>query len=136
MKQPTLFPELFPPTPGKGGVSKVFLVASEDIKKGERLKNHYGKATDKIIPHIKENNAESQRNLNQNRGKFTKQCQLVLDLLREGKRLTRRGAYDYGIASLERRIKDLRENGIVIKTEWVKVDGKNSHKEYFVVSSL
>lgn len=85
-----------------------------------------------LTVHPKENNSESQTNLDENRKKFNKQCQFVLDIFKSGKRLTRRGAYDYGIASLERRVKDLRENGIEIKTEWVQIDGRNSHKEYFL----
>lgn len=82
--------------------------------------------------HARENSTENQRHLDENRVKFSKQCELVFNLLQSGKRLTRRGAYEYGIASLERRIKDLRENGIDIQTAWVQINGKNSYKEYFI----
>lgn len=82
--------------------------------------------------HARENSAGNQKHLDENRVKFSKQCELVFNLLQSGKRLTRRGAYEYGIASLERRCADLRMNGIDVKSDWIIIEGKRSHKEYYL----
>lgn len=85
------------------------------------------------IVHVRENNAENQKHLDENREKFNRQCKQVYDLLKSGKRLTRLGAAnEYGIASLERRCADLRAAGIEVKSEWIIIDGKRSHKEYYL----
>lgn len=75
--------------------------------------------------HSRENNKESQKNLDENKGKFSRQCLKVLELLRQGKRLTTYNSPGYGILSLPRRIKDLRDyNGIEnIVDEWDKEKG-------------
>jgi hypothetical protein len=39
---------------------------------------------------------------------------------------------EYGISSLPRRILDLKQAGIEIRDRWVKTDGKNKWKEYFI----
>lgn len=85
--------------------------------------------------HAKENNPDSQANLDENRVKFSGQAAYVLALLRKGYKLTRKSAMvDFGIMSLERRCKDLRDyHKIDIKAEWVlKEDGKRSHKIYYL----
>jgi hypothetical protein len=64
----------------------------------------------------RENNKESQSILEANKDRINKSCAKVLELLKEGHRLTVRDAIVYhNISSLPRRIKDLREHGIVIK---------------------
>lgn len=75
--------------------------------------------------HKHENNPESQSHLTGNKEKFSAQCLKVLELLRQGKRLTTMSAPGYGILSLPRRIKDLRDhNGVEnIVDEWDKVAG-------------
>lgn len=75
--------------------------------------------------HSKENNPESHQHLNRNKAKFTKGCMKVLELLRQGKRLTTMNAPGYGILLLPRRIKDLRDlNGIKnIVDEWDESTG-------------
>lgn len=68
--------------------------------------------------HERENNKESQTILEANRQRLTKQCQMVLDLLKSGIRLTVRDAMiNYGIGDLRRRIADLKENGIEIQSK-------------------
>jgi len=60
--------------------------------------------------HSRENNPESQANLDANKPHFSKQCQLVWSLLQSGERLTVRDAMvKHNINSLPRRILDLRE---------------------------
>jgi len=89
--------------------------------------------------HREENNHDSRRHLEENRERFSAQCQQVYDLLSSGVRLTVLSAItEYGISSLPRRILDLkeyfREEGIdvEIKDAWVKTDGKNQYKEYYL----
>lgn len=87
--------------------------------------------------HRYENNAESESHLKENEKRFSTQCWRVYNLLLAGCRLTRiKAATDFKILSLERRVKDLRENGIEINTEWVKDDrGHNLYKEYFITTN-
>jgi hypothetical protein len=75
--------------------------------------------------HSKENNQESREHLAANKAKFSNGCLRVLELLRQGKRLTTINAPSYGILSLPRRIKDLRDhNGIEnIVDEWDREKG-------------
>lgn len=84
--------------------------------------------------HSKENNPESQQHLNDNKVKFTKGCLKVLELLRQGKILTTMNAPGYGILSLPRRIKDLRDlNGIKISERWqTDENGRHLIKEWFL----
>jgi len=85
--------------------------------------------------HEYENNKESQDHLYENRAKFSQQCLRVLELLRQGKRLTTINAPGYGILSLPRRIKDLRDkNGIDnISDQWlIDEEGKRTTKEWFI----
>lgn len=77
----------------------------------------------------RENNLESQSILEANKDMINKCCAKVLELLKEGHHLTVRDAIVYhNISSLPRRIKDLREHGIVIKDRLI--DGR--YKEYFL----
>jgi hypothetical protein len=70
--------------------------------------------------HSRENNPESESHLNENRQKFSDQCKKVLSLLQDGVRLTTINAPSYGILSLPRRIKDLKDyNGIEVKERWL-----------------
>jgi hypothetical protein len=83
--------------------------------------------------HRDENNHDSRRHLEENRQKFSDQCQKVYSLLLSGVRLTVLSAMtEYGISSLPRRILDLKESGIEIKDAWVKTDSKERWKEYFI----
>jgi hypothetical protein len=84
--------------------------------------------------HSEENNAESEKHLKENKTKFSQQCLRVLELLRQGKRLTTSNAPGYGILSLPRRIKDLRDkNGIAVNERWLQDEkGSNTIKEWFI----
>jgi len=83
--------------------------------------------------HDNENNSESQEHLEENRERFSLQCLKVLELLRTGKRLTTINAPTYGILSLPRRIKDLKDkNGIIIDWIWLHDDkGRKTIKEWY-----
>lgn len=84
--------------------------------------------------HQTENNEDSQRHLQENAQSFSDQCLKVVELLNQGKRLTVLWAANSGIASLPRRIKDLRDGGFDIQDEWVKNEkGKRLYKEYFLI---
>jgi len=83
--------------------------------------------------HREENNHDSRRHLEENRERFSAQCQQVYDLLSSGVRLTVLSAItEYGISSLPRRILDLKQAGVEIKDCWVKTDSKERYKEYYV----
>lgn len=77
-----------------------------------------------------ENNIQSQSILNQNKDKLNNQCQIVLDLLMKGERLTVRDAMiHYGIGDLRRRVKDLKDAaGISINSNTLP----GGFKEYFI----
>lgn len=68
--------------------------------------------------HKRENSPESQRHLDANRSHFNRKCQQVFDLLMAGGHLTVLGAANAGIASLPRRIADLRNQGVRISDFW------------------
>lgn len=86
-----------------------------------------------IETHQRENNDESEKHLQENQKKFSKQCLKVWELLRQGKRLTTMNAPNYGILSLPRRVADLRENGVHIDDQWLyDSDGKRTIKEWFI----
>lgn len=84
--------------------------------------------------HWKENNPESRQHLQENKDHFSDQCRKVLELLKSGVRLTTLNAPGYGILSLPRRLKDLKDyNGIEIKETWVKNwEGKRLYKEWYL----
>ncbi len=83
---------------------------------------------DKIL-HQKENNKFSQEILEDNSERLSNQCRTVLDLLKLGNRLTVRSAMIFhNIGDLRRRIKDLRDAGIDIKSKMI---GKG-FKEYYL----
>jgi hypothetical protein len=89
----------------------------------------------KLHTHLQENNAESQKHLEQNAAKFSQQCLKIMELFNQGKRLTVASAMSYGISSLPRRLKDLKDrNGITsIKEQWIKdTKGKNLYKEWWI----
>jgi hypothetical protein len=89
----------------------------------------------KLHTHLRENNKESQKHLEENAKKFSQQCLMVLEMLNQGVRLTVKKAVNNGISSLPRRIKDLRDrNGIdYIQEEWVTdSNGKRLYKEWFM----
>lgn len=71
-----------------------------------------------LTTHTAENNQESRANLERNRPRFNRVCQLVYTKLMAGERLTVRQCAIDGISSLPRRIADLRENGVLITDFW------------------
>lgn len=72
--------------------------------------------------HGKENNALSQAFLDEHRIKFNNKCKQTFERLIAGERLTVLHAANTGISSLPRRIKDLREFGVIISDEWIVVN--------------
>jgi hypothetical protein len=85
--------------------------------------------------HRQENNYASRVHLEENRERFSVQCQMVYDLLKSGVRLTMKSAInEYGIGDIRRRIKDLRDICGVedIKDKWIKENGRNKYKEYYI----
>jgi hypothetical protein len=85
--------------------------------------------------HETENNNESQGFLNENHERIKECCMKVLRILNQGKKLSVLSAHsEYGISSLPRRIKDLRDvHGIRgIKDEWVTdAGGKRLYKQWY-----
>lgn len=79
------------------------------------------------LVHRYENNDESQEHLDSRRAHFNQKCLAVLKMLQAGERLTVLGCANRGIASLPRRILDLKERGVPINDEWV-----NGHKQYWL----
>jgi len=87
--------------------------------------------------HEHENNHESKVHLEENREHFSNQCLRVMELLRQGKWLTTANAPSFGILSLPRRIKDLRDkNGITNIGEQWKYDenGKKTSKIWYLIN--
>lgn len=86
--------------------------------------------------HQKENNRESQSHLEENYEKFSEQCKKVYAILKSGIRLTvKKAVTEYGINSLPRRLKDLKDKcGVTtIEDRWLKdANGKNTVKEWFI----
>jgi hypothetical protein len=79
--------------------------------------------------HKRENNSHSEQILNDNKERLNSQCKLILGLLQGGIVLTVRDAMiKYGIGDLRRRVCDLKEKGIDIKSRLI--DGR--FKEYFL----
>jgi hypothetical protein len=79
------------------------------------------------LVHQKENNVESQARLDAVRPNLNKKCTEVLTRLQNGERLTVLGCAIDGIASLPRRILDLKQAGYSISDEWEK-----GRKVYFI----
>ena len=77
--------------------------------------------------HQRENNPESQANMDFNRPRFNRVCQLVFDRLMRGDRLTVLACANEGISSLPRRILDLREARVSISDRW-----ENGSKLYYM----
>jgi hypothetical protein len=77
-----------------------------------------------------ENNKQSQAILEANKDRLNKQCQIVMDALKRGERLTTASALlQYGIGDLRRRVKDLRDyHSINIQSELKE----GRFKEYFL----
>jgi len=81
--------------------------------------------------HYKENNPESESHLHENRKAFSAQCELILSLLKSGIKLTVKDAMlNYNISSLPRRILDIRNNGVKIKSTWIIKNGRRTVKYY------
>ena len=80
------------------------------------------------------NNRESTLFYEDNMKKFSGQCKQVLHLLRKGYRLSVYEAVTkWGIFSLPRRVKDLKDAGFDIKDEWAKDEGgKRAYKVYYI----
>lgn len=82
------------------------------------------------VVHRRENNAQSEANLNRNRFHFTGQCAIIKSLLEKGIRLTCRAALlHYNIGHLPRRIKDLKDSGFPVQSK--EIDSKGT-KEYYL----
>jgi hypothetical protein len=96
--------------------------------------------------HRRENNAESESNLNANRFHFTGQVAVVISLLLQGQKLTVKDAInanipglDDGVGDLRRRICDIRQalkrsgqDASWLLGEWVRDDkGRRLYKQYF-----
>lgn len=87
--------------------------------------------------HEIENNVESQKHLHDNHKKFSKQCAKVLELLRQGNRLTSKSAMvNHGVGHLARRLKDLRDmHGIHIDEAWeLDGDGKTTRNKVWFIN--
>lgn len=79
--------------------------------------------------HSHENNRESKSILEANRERLSAQCAKVLELFRQGKKLTVRSAMiEHSIGHLPRRVKDLKEAGYQIKSTLID----KHYKEYFL----
>ena len=81
------------------------------------------------------NNRESELFFEENLEKFSDQCKKVYKLMKSEIRLSVKEAMvKYDISSLPRRVKDLKEDGVPVKDEWVKdrETGKRLYKEYFL----
>lgn len=93
-----------------------------------------------FAPHKKENNKESQGNLDNNYAKFTDNCKAVYDYLMGCGTLTTMkaiiGFYVNGdkktSGHLPRRIKDLRENGVKISE--VRIDAGGTKEWYMSIN--
>ena len=77
--------------------------------------------------HRRENNTESQAHLDANRNKFSAKCRFVFDKLMTGYQVTVLDAALDGVASLPRRILDLRQRGVLIGDRW-----SEGRKVYFM----
>ena len=87
-----------------------------------------------FVIHEHENNHESKVHLEENRIKFTRECEKVYRILQTGVRLTVYNALvKYNISSLPRRCLDLKQQGVNIQSEWVTKEGKRKYKEYYLV---
>src|SRR5688572_15654283 len=70
------------------------------------------------VVHLHENNIESQEHLDNNRHKFNQKCKIVFGWLISGRRIKVLEAAIEGVSSLPRRIKDLKDKGVLISDEW------------------
>lgn len=77
--------------------------------------------------HKRENNSESQAHLKKNKQLFNKKCKTVLDWLLEGKQLKVLDCANDGVASLPRRILDIRSKNVGISDKW-----ENGVKVYYM----
>lgn len=69
--------------------------------------------------HGRENNQESQQNLNANRPKFSRQCRTIIEAMLRGEKLTSEVAtFNYRIMSPIRRFNDIIEAGVPVRYEW------------------
>ena len=79
--------------------------------------------------HTRENNSFSEQILFDQYERLSNQCRIVYNALKEGKKLTVRDAMlNFGIGDLRRRVADLRESGIEVKSNLLQ----NRFKEYFL----
>lgn len=100
-----------------------------------QLFNEFDEAT-QFSTHKKENNAESQANLEKHKGKFNRQMQAIFDYLMTGAELDSLTAMmglkvkqcTVSIGHLPRRILDLKEKGVRISS----VQHKNGTKTWFM----
>lgn len=95
------------------------------------------------VLHKRENNAESEAHLKENKFHFTGQCAVVLSLLMKGVVLTSRSAMlQHNIADVHRRIGELKvalqssNAKIKIEDRWVKSEKGRGHKEWFISTTV
>ena len=87
-----------------------------------------------IFIHSKENNSESQENLENNKSHFTNQAKVVLNhLLNLGELTCDKANQIYGVKHLPRRIADLKANNnpYNIQSRWIG-EGHKRVKSYYI----
>lgn len=95
------------------------------------------------VLHKRENNAESEAHLKENKFHFTGQCAVVLSLLMKGVVLSSRSAMlQHNIGDVHRRIGELKialqnsNSKIRIEDRWVKNEKGRGHKEWFISQTV
>lgn len=66
-----------------------------------------------FVIHSRESNPESQKILEANRKRLSKNCKSIFDKLMDGRRLT---SFNCGLVDFRRRICDLKENGVMLSS--------------------
>lgn len=79
--------------------------------------------------HTKENNPGTQRHLDENREKFKSDAEYLLNMLKNGKRLSNIDVAQMGIDN--RRLRDLYSSHESVKREWVVKNGKRLFVIYY-----
>lgn len=86
--------------------------------------------------HQRENSEDTERHLQENQKKFSRQCELVYRLLMGGRELTSRSAMiEYGIGDVHRRISELKHlHGVEILDRWeLNPDGKATRNKVWFI---
>jgi len=84
--------------------------------------------------HLRENNPESQQQLELRRSDFSEQCWEVLTRMLNGEKLSSKSAINSGIGDIRRRAKDLIDHmGIPVRREWANDNGvRLPYKWYYI----